>query len=125
MYLIDSHILLWRLDNSAKMLSEQVELVIDDPAVRIAVSLASVWELAIKASKGKLRLPGQLLEKIAAAGIELLPITATHAIATALLPNLHGDPFDRMLVAQARAEGLTLMTRDRRLQDYGIPVWLV
>ncbi len=125
MILIDSHVLLWRIDDIAQKLSPVDEALIDDPATRVFASIASLWELAIKAGKGKLKLPPNFRDKIAEAGIEVLEISAEHALAVAALPRLHGDPFDRMLVVQALARKLTLMTRDKKLADYGVRVHAV
>jgi PIN domain nuclease of toxin-antitoxin system len=125
MILIDSHILLWRVDRTIRRLDDSVEAILDDPDLRVVVSAASLWELAIKANKGKLKLPDSFRDKIDVAGFEVLPVTAEHALAVAALPKLHGDPFDRMLVAQAKLERLTLMTRDARLAQYGVAIQLV
>lgn len=122
MILLDSHVLLWRLDRKTRLLAADDEAVIDDPDTPVFVSVASLWELAIKAGKGKLALPADFREKIEEAGIEVLPISAAHAMAVEALPKLHGDPFDRMLVVQALAEKLTLMTRDEKLAAYGVAV---
>jgi PIN domain nuclease of toxin-antitoxin system len=88
------------------------------------VSSASVWELAIKAATGKLKSPGDLETQLRESRFTELPITVRHAVAAAKLPRLHTDPFDRMLVAQAAVEGLTLLTSDKRLADYGVKVLL-
>lgn len=125
MILIDSHVLLWRTDDIEQRLSPADEALIDDPGTPVYVSIASLWELAIKAGKGKLKLPANFRDKIAEAGIEVLEISAEHALAVAALPALHGDPFDRMLVVQALARKLTLMTRDKKLADYGVRVHAV
>jgi len=81
-----------------------------------------VWEVAIKQAAGRLDGPDQLPERILASGLRPLPMTATHGIAAARLPPLHRDPFDRLLVAQALIEGLTLATRDRMVQRYDVPL---
>lgn len=125
MILIDSHVLLWRLDRKTRLLDPADEAIIDDPSTPVFVSIASLWELAIKAGKGKLKLPANFRDKIAEAGIDVLEISTEHALAVAALPALHGDPFDRMLVVQALAGKLTLMTRDRRLADYGVRIHAV
>ena len=80
-----------------------------------------MWEISIKQSAGRLRVPEDFAEKIAASRLELLPITAAHAWTAGALPPHHSDPFDRMLIAQAQAEGLTVVTRDRRIALYGVP----
>lgn len=90
------------------------------------VSAGSLWEISIKEALGKLRLPGPaaewLPEALARTGFGSLAITAGHALAAGALPPHHRDPFDRMLVAQALLEGLTVLTRDRRFHSYGVQV---
>jgi PIN domain nuclease of toxin-antitoxin system len=84
----------------------------------VYVSLASLWELQIKNSIGKVTLPKNFLESLERAGFELLPIFLQHIKALKRLPLLHRDPFDRMLVAQSLSENLTLVTRDREILQY-------
>ena len=92
-----------------------------DPTSIVHVSAATVWELSIKAALGKLDLDGaDLVEEIEANGFVELPMTARHSLAAATLPRHHDDPFDRMLIAQARIEGLTIVTRDPAFRDYGV-----
>jgi len=88
----------------------------------VVVSTASVWEIAIKQAAGRLDAPDDLLEALAANDFAPLPITAAHGIAAGALPTHHADPFDRMLIAQAQIEGLTLVTVDRRFSDYEVDV---
>ncbi len=88
----------------------------------VYVSHASAWEAAIKIGLGKMRFEGDFREGIADSRFEALPITFDHTDRVASLPRHHGDPFDRMLVAQAQVEGLTLVTADRVFQRYGIPI---
>jgi len=92
------------------------------PASDTWLSAASIWEIALKRASGKLRAPDDLLDAIAAAGFETLAVTAGHAALAGALPPIHRDPFDRMLVAQARIESLTIVTRDQRLGMYGVDV---
>lgn len=89
------------------------------------VSAASIWELEIKRAAGRLRAPDDLVERADSAGFERLLITIEHAQDAARLPRHHRDPFDRMLVAQALAEGLTLATADAALAQYGVPIFEV
>lgn len=90
------------------------------------VSAASIWEVSIKAALGKLDAdPAALLAEIEPAGFRLLPVTGEHAAAVARLPPIHNDPFDRMLVAQARTEPLLLLTNDGLLAGYGDCIELV
>jgi PIN domain nuclease of toxin-antitoxin system len=95
---------------------------VTDGANEVFASVASAWEIGVKQAAGKLRAPDDLLEVTAAAGIAWLPIVARHALAAGALPPHHRDPFDRMLVAQARVESLTLVTRDKRFADYGVEI---
>jgi PIN domain nuclease of toxin-antitoxin system len=91
---------------------------------RLVDRAASIWELAIKAASGKLRMPKELVEQVQESGYMSLPVTAAHAIAAAELPLHHRDPFDRMLIAQASLESLTLLTADPRLKLYGVRIML-
>jgi PIN domain nuclease of toxin-antitoxin system len=84
------------------------------------VSAASIWEASIKQAIGRLEVSGDLVDAAQQAGFDELPVTARHAAAIAELPPHHGDPFDRMLVAQARVERVTLATADRALADYDV-----
>jgi PIN domain nuclease of toxin-antitoxin system len=120
--LLDSHAFLWWLAEDQKLSSEARE-AIADPSSIVQVSAASVWELAIKAALGKLDLQGaDLVQEIAENDFVELPITARHSSAAANLPRHHQDPFDRMLIAQAQVEGLTVVTRDPAFRAYGIAI---
>ncbi len=92
------------------------------PDAQLVVSVVSVWEIAIKRAIGKLVAPDDLLERIDENGAEMLTITARHAHATGELPLHHGDPFDRLLIAQAKLEGCAIVTGDRAFAAYGVPV---
>ncbi|MFN7921544.1 MAG: type II toxin-antitoxin system VapC family toxin [Bryobacteraceae bacterium] len=122
-FLLDTHILLWWLDDS-KALPAEARRLIADPENAIFVSAASIWEISIKQSLGKLDLPNRFDEVLAQSDFEPLPVRAEHARATRELPLIHRDPFDRMLVAQARVEGLTLLTADPAVARYGALVRL-
>jgi len=118
--LLDSHAFLWWLAEDPK-LKAKARQAVADPTSIVHVSAATVWELSIKAALGKLDLDGaDLVEEIAENGFVELPMTARHSLATATLPRHHDDPFDRMLIAQARIEGLTVVTRDPAFRDYGV-----
>lgn len=117
--LLDSNALLWWLDHDAP-LDPDVRAMVDDVANQVAVSAATVWELGIKAASGKLRVPANLLELLDAQEVDVLGVTALHGAAAAALPLHHRDPFDRMLVAQAKLDDYVLVTADRRLADYGV-----
>lgn len=118
--LLDTHVILWWLaDDSRLGVAPRRAIAEADIAF---VSLASAWEVAIKASLGRLRLPAPLEEGIAAEGFRPLPIAFAHCHHLLTLPPLHRDPFDRMLVAQACIEGLTIVTKDPALSAYDVPV---
>ncbi|APH70375.1 type II toxin-antitoxin system VapC family toxin [Aquibium oceanicum] len=118
--LIDTHVLLWELMDSPRLSPDHRRAL--DSDVPKFVSAATIWEIAIKSAIGKLRMPNRLLEVLAESDIEGLLIRAEHAMQCALLPRHHGDPFDRMLIAQARLEGLTILTIDRAFRDYDVAV---
>ncbi len=118
--LLDTHVFLWwrakdpRLGKPARKAVSEADMVF--------VSAATAWEAGIKAALGKLRLPDTVEAGVTESGFEKLPITLRHAEAAAGLPPYHHDPFDRMLVAQARDEDLVLVTHDRRLEHYDVPI---
>ncbi len=119
--LLDTHILLWWLVDEVRIPEKHRE-VIRDGRTRVFVSTASAWEVAIKQRLGKLRAPADLKAQVKATRFELLNITIDHALAVGELPDHHSDPFDRMLIAQARTEGLTLVTEDPKLHLYDLPI---
>lgn len=118
--LLDTHALIWWQAHDPPMLSARAYDAIADPGNTVFVSAASVWEIAIKRALDKLDVPGDVLEAIEANGFRELPMTAFHAEQAGSLPLHHTDPFDRMLIAQAQAEGLILVTRDANISRYGI-----
>ncbi len=120
-YLVDTHVLLWALAADPR-LSAGVRRAIRDPANDVFVSAASAWEIAIKRSLGKLQAPDDLEEQLDRARFSALPITIQHALVAGALGRHHGDPFDRVLIAQALVEHLTVVTRDPRFEPYGVPV---
>jgi PIN domain nuclease of toxin-antitoxin system len=94
-----------------------------DPKAELFVSIATVWEIAIKAAIGKLRFPVDRMASILDdANCLQLPIKLNHALQAAALPNFHADPFDRMLIAQAQQEGLTLVTNDSMIRRYPVAI---
>lgn len=117
--LLDTHVLLWWLADDPG-LGEEARAGISVPDSAVYVSAATVWEISIKRSLGKLDAPRDLLYQIEKNRFEPLSITATHAYTAGALPRHHDDPFDRMLVAQALQEGLILLTRDPRMDPYGV-----
>lgn len=119
--LLDSQTVLWWVGIDRERLSERMRLTIDE-AEEVFVSVASVWELEIKRSLRKLAFADDAWAQVAALGVDWLPIELDDTLAAAKLPHHHGDPFDRMIVAQALTRGLTLVTSDRRLADYEVPI---
>lgn len=117
--LLDTNVLILGI---AGQLRPDVMDMLDDPANDLFVSHVSLWEIAIKSGLGKLRMPGDLDEQVEQLGIVELPLSRRHIEAYRELPVLHRDPFDRMLVCQAKAEDLILVTRDRQLAEYDIAV---
>ena len=117
--LIDTHILLWWLADDAS-LPDAARAEIARPENEVLVSAASAWEIAIKQSLGRLDAPHELLTALSDNDFDTLPMTASHALAAGRLPSHHADPFDRMLIAQAAAEDLTLITVDDRFKLYDV-----
>jgi PIN domain nuclease of toxin-antitoxin system len=118
--LLDTHVLLWLLAGEQRRFGPDTLQALRDRAA--VVSAATVWEIAIKRRLGKLQAPSNLVDTVAAAGLRLLSITAVHAEHVADLPDLHRDPFDRILVAQATVENLTIITADEAVGAYGVSV---
>ena len=119
--LLDTHVLIWWARGS-EGLSRRATREISSPVNDVFVSAASVWEAEIKAVAGKLHLDADLAGEPASEGFSELDVTATHAVEAARLPLHHTDPFDRMLIAQARLENLTLVTRDAAFAAYEVPL---
>ena len=113
-------LLLWTTD--APRLSPRVQRLLEDRRTRAVVSAASIWEMAIKQRRGKLRLPDAYFDALFGSDVQLLAITERHALAAGRLPMHHADPFDRLLIAQARAEGLSLVGSDSAFAAYDVHV---
>jgi PIN domain nuclease of toxin-antitoxin system len=120
--LLDTHILIWWLGASARLSKSAHRAVTESP--RVYVSAATIWEIGIKCALGKLETPENLEEELRNSSFSTLPIQVSHAIAAGKLPRHHDDPFDRMLVAQASLESLTLLTADARLKLYDASILL-
>lgn len=118
--LLDSHVFLWWKAADPRLSSPMVHAIAE--AEEVYISAATTWELGLKVSLGKLRLPESVEDGIAAAGFTELPVHFRHTREAVVLPPHHHDPFDRMLVAQARCEGLTLMTHDDKITQYEVAV---
>jgi len=122
-YLLDTQLLLWWLNDDSG-LSPRAREVIANPGNMIYVSAVTLWEIRLKQSLGKLALPPSFDKAVETEAFEPLPLTPAHTSGLASLPWHHRDPFDRMLLAQAVSEGLTLLTADRALAAYGSGVEL-
>ena len=123
-FLLDTHILLWFLENDSK-LSNQVRKVITNPENLIFVSAISAWEISIKQSLGKLIAPSNLEEALRFSRLEVLEMKLVHGIKVADLPMYHKDPFDRMLIAQALVERLSIITVDGKFKFYDVPLLII
>ena len=124
--LLDTHIALWAVIGSGKLSPRAVQAILD--ADEVFVSAASVWEIAIKRSLDKSNMPftsAKASQAFQDAGYRLLAVTADHAVHVEQLPRIHKDPFDRMLVAQALCEPLTLITRDPVVARYSTAIMRV
>ena len=122
--LIDTHILIWFLEG-AKLLAKPRRRIIAEPQNDIFVSIASLWEIAIKISLGKLILTKPLadvIKQIAVENIQVLSITPEHALQVSVLPFHHRDPFDRIIIAQAQVENLPIMTNDGEFGNYTVKI---
>ncbi len=125
--LLDTHVFLWWNEGSPR-LSRKVSRLLADPENTLFLSVVSAWEMILKVQAGKLKLPsavGEYIEaRIAHYGMEPLPITLAHALASGRLPTFHRDPFDRMLIAQGQVEQLIIVTHDAQLRRYAVEtVW--
>lgn len=117
-YLLDTHVLLWWLADSESLNSPAREAISSRSNV-VFVSAVSLWEIVIKQKLGKLELPPDWATTLSEESFSRLPIRWEHALAVRDLPDLHRDPFDRLLLAQCATEDLTLITHDRQLFQYG------
>jgi PIN domain nuclease of toxin-antitoxin system len=121
--LLDTHAFLWWRQGSGRITKAAREAI--GGAEEVHVSVASAWEAAIKMALGKLRLPESFEKGVRDSAFSPLLVAFSHAERVGALPPHHRDPFDRMLIAQALVEGLTVVTHDRRFEPYGMPVlWL-
>jgi PIN domain nuclease of toxin-antitoxin system len=122
--LVDTNVLVWLLLGDRARVTETARLALEDERDRVVVSAASVWEIAVKRSVGKLTIEDGWSRALTRLGFDALPVTSIHAEAVEHLPWHHRDPFDRLLVAQAKTERLEFVSADARLTAYGIDlVW--
>ena len=118
-YLLDTHVILWWLTDPQKIKREAHD-AIRNKSNHLFLSSASFWEMAIKKSLGKLTLPHNLLETTASEGFQLLPIMPEDGLGVADLPLLHADPFNRLLITQAKRHNLVIITHDLKIMDYPV-----
>lgn len=122
--LLDSHVVLWMITRERRIREATITAIMD-PGNQVYVSAASVWEIEIKRATGKLEAPDNLIEFVENSGFIELPVNFQHGYLAARLPKFHRDIFDRMLIAQAQAEGLTLVTDDSQITRYDVTVMVV
>ncbi len=118
--LLDTHVVLWELGASRRVSQAAQEAI--EAATELLFSVVSFAEIGVKSAIGKLTAPNDLPEYVLRSGIQILRLDADHGLAVAGLPMHHRDPFDRLLIAQARSEQLTIVTADRRIADYDVPL---
>jgi PIN domain nuclease of toxin-antitoxin system len=118
--LLDTHAFIWWTAVDSRLV-ESARAAIADSANRVIVSAASIWEISVKRASGKLTFPDDTLRVLTRTGFDTLDVTPSHAEAAGSLPLHHTDPFDRMLIAQAKVEGFVLVSMDRQLLPYGVP----
>jgi PIN domain nuclease of toxin-antitoxin system len=125
-YLLDTGVWLWSLID-AERINPKARQLIAEGSEELYLSAASSWEISIKSALGRLRLPlppARLIpQALAAQGVRPLPITHTHALGVSDLPPYHRDPFDRLLIAQAQAEGMAILTADRSFERYSVDIF--
>ncbi len=120
-FLIDTQVLIWWMEKSIR-LSKEIYTLINNPRNKIILSVASVWEMLIKEGKQKLKVPKNIVEDATSKGFVILPITISHVMGLRDLQHVHNDPFDRILISQAKAEGYTLISSDDKIAQYKIPL---
>jgi len=119
--LLDTHAFLWWMEGGSD-LSAEARAAIESPRSTVYLSAASAWEMSIKRAKGRLESPTDVVGAVEANGFRELPLSILHAQTLNELPPHHADPFDRVLIAQAQVEGLTIVTRDAAFEAYGVPL---
>jgi PIN domain nuclease of toxin-antitoxin system len=126
--LLDTHAFLWWVSERGARLSDRARDVLSDGDTEVAVSVVSVWEIAIKTGAGRMDLPDSVEryvpDRLHHHAFELLSIELPHTFRAGVLPRIHGDPFDRMLIAQAQIEGLPILTADPAISRYDVEtIW--
>lgn len=120
-FLLDTHIFIWAMEEN-KMLPAAIKNTIIDPQNKIFISAVTLWEVIIKTTTKQIKFKFDLEESIKKAGFEFIPVQIPHILHLATLPLFHKDPFDRMLIAQAKTEKLTLITSDEKIWKYDLPL---
>lgn len=118
--LLDTHVVLWELEGSRRISWAAQEAI--EQATELLFSVVSFAEIGVKAAIGKITVPSDLTEHVRRSGVRILRLDADHGLSVADLPMHHRDPFDRLLIAQARSERLTVVTADRRMAQYDVPL---
>jgi PIN domain nuclease of toxin-antitoxin system len=118
-FLLDTSTFLWGMEKSSRV-SVAARDALSDTSNRLLLSIASIWEISIKVGLGKLKTPDDFQDVLPKLGVELLPISLQHTAAVRTMPFHHRDPFDRMLVAQARSEQAVVLTSDPMFARYGV-----
>jgi PIN domain nuclease of toxin-antitoxin system len=119
--LLDTHVLLWSIDEPERI-GPEARIAFRDDITETVVSVVTLWEIAIKQAAGRLRAPQNMPDRVRALGHEILPISVEHAWRVGVLPMHHRDPFDRLLVAQAMIEDLAIVTHDHAMPSYGVRI---
>lgn len=122
--IVDTHVAIWFLTDDRR-LAASYKRAIEDPENRCFISIATLWEMGVKYSLGKLKLKAELkriFELFIESGFQFLPITPEHILTNATMPFYHRDPFDRLIIAQANREGYAIMTVDSQFESYNVNV---
>lgn len=120
-YLLDTHIFIWWMEKN-KRLPIDIKRLIDDSRNLAFISVASVWEIILKKRRKKLKVPRDIEGNIKKAGFSIIPIQISHVLLLEKLSFHHTDPFDRLLISQAKTEDLTLITHDRQIWKYDVDI---
>jgi PIN domain nuclease of toxin-antitoxin system len=118
-YLLDTHVVLWWLEDPKKI-NIKARKIISDKKNEIVISSVSFWEMAIKKGLNRLKLPSNILEILSAENFKFLSIQPEEALSVSDLPLIHADPFDRMLIIQAKLNDMVLITRDEKIAEYPV-----
>jgi PIN domain nuclease of toxin-antitoxin system len=120
-FLLDTHVFVWLVEEPGQITRSLLDELADIDN-EVFLSAASFWEIAMNRNRGRMKFEGNVIDEMLAAQFKELPVTGAHYEAAVALPEIHKDPFDRLLVAQALAEGLILVTRDKLLAAYNVPM---